>query len=175
VVSKKQRQLLPFAIAALIIGADRASKIYIRNHFDDLDFVQVIPGWVRIIHTENPGAAFGILADGHPILRVVVLVGISLAVLIFIANALWKLAAGLNGELVRLGLGLILGGAAGNLYDRVLRGTVTDFLEVYQGTWSFPAFNVADSAITVGAVLMLVDLLRPRRRRAPELMSPSKG
>jgi signal peptidase II len=106
---------------------------------------------------------------------VVVLVGISLAVLIFIANALWKRAAGLNGELVRLGLGLILGGAAGNLYDRVLRGTVTDFLEVYQGTWSFPAFNVADSAITVGAVLMLVDLLRPRRKRAPELMSPSKG
>ena len=59
---------------------------------------------------------------------------------------------------------MILGGALGNLYDRVVHGTVTDFIEVYRGGWSFPAFNVADSAITVGAGLLLIDLLRPRRQ-----------
>jgi signal peptidase II len=67
-----------------------------------------------------------------------------------------------------MGLSLVLGGAVGNLYDRIVHGTVTDFIEVYHGTWSFPAFNVADSAITVGAILLLIDLLRARRREVPE-------
>jgi signal peptidase II len=66
--------------------------------------------------------------------------------------------------LARLGLSLILGGAIGNLYDRVIHGTVTDFIEVYHRGWSFPAFNVADSAITVGAALLLIDLIRPDRK-----------
>jgi signal peptidase II len=68
---------------------------------------------------------------------------------------------------MRIGLGFILGGAIGNLYDRILLGTVTDFVEVYNGTWSFPAFNVADSAITVGAVILIFDLLRPHRKPVP--------
>lgn len=63
-----------------------------------------------------------------------------------------------------MGLGLVLGGALGNLFDRVSRGTVTDFIEVFHGDWSFPAFNVADSAITVGAVFLLFDLLRTRNK-----------
>ena len=65
---------------------------------------------------------------------------------------------GIGVALGRVGSGLILGGAAGNLYDRIVHGTVTDFIEVYHGSWSFPAFNVADSAITVGAILLLLDL-----------------
>ena len=68
---------------------------------------------------------------------------------------------------MRIGLGFILGGAIGNLYDRVLLGTVTDFIEVYNGTWSFPAFNMADSAITVGAAILIFDLLRPHRKSVP--------
>ena len=128
------------------------------------DSIPVVPGWLRIIHTENPGAAFGMLANGSPLLRGVVLIGISTLVLIFVASALLGRSGAFSPALTRLGLALILGGALGNLYDRVVHGAVTDFIEVYHGAWSFPAFNVADSAITVGAVLLFFDLLRPRRK-----------
>jgi signal peptidase II len=74
-----------------------------------------------------------------------------------------------------LALGAILGGAAGNLYDRVVHGTVTDFIEVFHGTWSFPAFNVADSAITVGAAcLLLHTLLRPSHSNQKETLKASR-
>lgn len=133
-------------------------------------FIPVIPGWLRIIHTENPGAAFGMLADGNPWLRSGILVGVSGLVLVFVAKALWSAKASFTGALTRTALALIFGGALGNLYDRVVYGTVTDFIEVYRGGWSFPAFNVADSAITIGAILLMIDLARPRRR---ELQQPA--
>jgi signal peptidase II len=164
---------LPFVIAAAIVILDRLSKIYIRLHFRDFDSFQVVPGWFRIVHTENPGAAFGMLSDGSPMLRGIILIGISTVVLAFVAHSLLKNSSSAMGTLSRLGLGCILGGAVGNLYDRVLIGTVTDFLEIYNGSWSFPAFNVADSAITVGAVLLLIDLLRPSRKSvAPQVLQP---
>jgi signal peptidase II len=152
----------------LVVVFDRLSKIYIQSHFSSLDAVSVIPGWFRIVHTENPGAAFGMLADGDPVIRSVVLVGVSVVVLVFVVSTLLKRSSSLGGTLTRLALGFILGGALGNLYDRVVLGTVTDFLEVYNGNWTFPAFNIADSAITVGAVLLLIDLLRPAHKRIPQ-------
>jgi signal peptidase II len=129
-----------------------------------IDAIPIIPGWLRIIHTENPGAAFGMLADGNPWLRSGILIGVSGAVLVFVCLALWSSRSSFTGTLTRVALALILGGATGNLYDRVVYGTVTDFIEVYRGGWSFPAFNVADSAITVGAFLLMLDLARPRRK-----------
>ena len=155
--------ILPFAIALLITIGDRWSKLVIQHSMGAFDSIPIVPGWLRIIHTENPGAAFGMLADGNPLLRSVVLIGISALVLMFVAFALWNRNSSLTGLTSRLGLSLILGGAVGNLYDRIVHGTVTDFIEVYHGTWSFPAFNVADSAITVGAVFLLFDLVRPKR------------
>ncbi len=155
---------LPFAIAAAVIVLDRLTKIYIRSHFSNFDSVSVIPGWFRIVHTENPGAAFGMLADGNPAIRSIVLIGVSVAVLCFVLTVLLKRSSSMAGTLARLALGFILGGAIGNLFDRIVAGTVTDFLEVYNGGWTFPAFNAADSAITVGAVLLLIDLLRPSHR-----------
>ena len=158
-------RFLPFAIAAAIVLLDRFTKIYIRNHFNNFDAAEVIPGWFRLIHTENPGAAFGMLAEGNPVLRSIVLVGVSGAVLLFVIGTLLKQSSAASGLAMRVGLGFILGGAVGNLYDRVAVGTVTDFLEVYRGSWSFPAFNVADSAITVGAGLLLIDLFwQPHRQ-----------
>lgn len=155
---------MPVAVVALIIVADRITKSAIRKSFNGFDSVSIIPGWLRIVRTENPGAAFGFLADGNPFLRSAVLIGISTLVLILVGYALWSRRASFNGPLTRAGLSLILGGAAGNLLDRIVRGTVTDFIEVYHGAWSFPAFNVADSAITVGAALLLLDmLLSPNR------------
>jgi signal peptidase II len=150
--------IAPLIIAAAVVLADRLSKLEIQRALASYDSIPVIPGWLRIIHTENPGAAFGMLAEGNPILRALVLIGVSGAVLLFVAWALWSHRSTLNSWLSRLGLSLVLGGAAGNLYDRIVHQTVTDFIEVYHGTWSFPAFNVADSAITVGAILLLLDL-----------------
>jgi signal peptidase II len=140
----------------------------IQQSLGPFDSISIIPGWLRIIHTENPGAAFGFLAEGNPYLRSAVLVGISTVVLVFVASALWGRGNSFTGIGERLGLSLVLGGAAGNLYDRIMHGTVTDFIEVYHGTWSFPAFNVADSAITVGATLLLMELLLHRPKRVEE-------
>lgn len=163
----------PFILALLVVVLDQATKIYIRGELTEVDSIPVIAGLFRIVHTENPGAAFGMLADSNPMVRAVVLVGISSVVLIYIASILLKRASGASHWLSRISLGLILGGAVGNLYDRVFRGMVTDFLEIYNGGWSFPAFNVADSAITVGAVLLLLELIRPQRARvAGHAMQP---
>jgi signal peptidase II len=159
---------MPFVIAALLILADRVSKIWIQHSMRLFDSISIIPGWLRIIHTENPGAAFGFMAESNSYLRSAVLVGISTVVLIFVASALWGRRSSFTGIGARLGLSFVLGGAIGNLYDRIAHGTVTDFIEVYHGTWFFPAFNVADSAITVGAILLLLDLLLPGQKRVEE-------
>jgi signal peptidase II len=159
---------LGFAWAAAIVAADRVSKVYIRSALSPYDSVSVVPGWFRIVHNENPGAAFGVLADGDPRLRTALLVGVAVIVLCVVTAALWNRRGPLASSLTRFGLALVLGGAAGNLLDRVTRGTVTDFLELYRGGWSFPAFNVADSAITVGSVLLMFDLLwSPKKQTAP--------
>jgi signal peptidase II len=161
---------MPAVVAFLIVLFDRITKIEIRHSLSDFDAIPVVPGWLRIVHTENPGAAFGVLADGNPLVRSVILIGVSAAVLLFVVWALWSHSASFSSLLTRVGLSMILGGAVGNLYDRIVHGAVTDFIEVYRGGWSFPAFNVADSAITVGACLLLIDLLWPRReiKHAPE-------
>jgi signal peptidase II len=153
-------RLAPLLIAALVVIGDRLSKLAIQHTLSTYDSVPVVPGWLRIIHTENPGAAFGMLAEGNPVLRSLVLIGVSGLVMLFVAWALWSNRSNLSSWLSRFGLSLILGGACGNLYDRVVHQTVTDFIEVYRGGWSFPAFNVADSAITIGALLLLVDVCR---------------
>ncbi len=164
-------RVAPFALSLLIVLADRWSKIAIQHSMSSFDSVSIIPGWLRIIHTENPGAAFGILAEGNPWLRSGILIGVSALVLVFVVSALWGQRTAFTNATSRVALGrgalgLILGGAAGNLYDRVVHGTVTDFIEVYHGNWSFPAFNVADSAITIGAILLLLEVMRPRRNSA---------
>jgi signal peptidase II len=146
---------LPFLLSALVIAFDRITKLYIRGHLSDFDSIPVIPGLFRIVHTENPGAAFGILADSNPVSLV----------LVFILSTLLRRSAGSSQWISRIALALILGGAVGNLYDRIFRGMVTDFLEIYNGGWSFPAFNVADSAITVGAIFLLIELIWPERNR----------
>lgn len=155
---------VPFILALTVAILDRVTKLWARNSLNSYLGMGVIPGYLRLVHTENPGAAFSFLAEGNPILRSVVLIGVSSVVLFFVASALWKNHPGYATPLIRMGLAFVLGGAAGNLYDRVLRGTVTDFIEVYHGNWSFPVFNVADSAITVGATLLLFDMLILHRK-----------
>jgi len=162
--TKAARSIVPALLAAVIVVLDRVSKVAIQNSLGPTESIPVVPGWLRIVHTENAGAAFGFLGDGNALLRSVVLIGISSLVMIFVAISLWGHRGEFHATASRIGLALIFGGAAGNMYDRVVRGTVTDFIEVYHGLWSFPAFNVADSAITVGGALLVIELLWPRHR-----------
>ena len=157
-------RLFPFLIAAVVIILDRVTKNVIRAHVSPVDSLTVIPGLFNIVHTENPGIAFGMLSSATGAWRDVLLIGFSAAVLIAISTVLLRPASQLSAWL-RAALGLILGGAAGNLYDRIVNGTVTDFVELHAGQHYFAAFNVADSAVTIGACLLLLDMWRARERK----------
>ena len=132
----------------------------IRASISSFRTVHIIPHFFNIVHTENPGIAFSLFSDTGGTWRSVVLIGLSTAVIVFIAVMLLR---GGGNWMLRVALALVLGGAAGNLYGRIATGTVTDFVEVYAGDHYFPAFNVADSAITIGAILLLLDALAGAR------------
>jgi signal peptidase II len=157
-------RFFPFLIAVAVVLLDRATKGLIKAHVGVFDSISVIPGLLNIVHTENPGIAFGMLAEASGAWRDILLIGFSAAVLIGITTVLLRPSVQLDAWL-RVALGLILGGAFGNLYDRIVVGTVTDFIEAHVGQHYFPAFNVADSAITVGACLLLLDMWRAKERK----------
>ena len=157
-------RLFPFLIAVVVVLLDRVTKGLIKAHMSAFDTTTVIPGFLNIVHTENPGIAFGMLADSPCAWRAILLIGFSAVVLIAISIALLRSSIQMNAWL-RAALGFVLGGTFGNLYDRIVHGTVTDFVEVHAGQHYFPAFNVADSAITVGACLLLLDMWRARERK----------
>ncbi|MCP5115385.1 MAG: signal peptidase II [bacterium] len=159
-----------FALALVIVVLDRITKLWIQAKVSLYDVHNVIPGLFDIVHTENKGMAFGLFSEGESTLRTVLLVGVASVVLVFVVISIWRTPRELppGQRYIRLSLGLILGGAVGNLYDRIVRGSVTDFLDIYVGEHHWPAFNVADSAITIGAVLLALDLLLPGRAREPQ-------
>jgi signal peptidase II len=165
-MDKTRVRLSAYGLAAAVFALDRVTKIFIKGHFGALDTFTVIPGFFNIVHTENPGAAFSLFASAPEALRRLVLVALTAAALAVIAVLLWRMCAHvpLNRSLAT-GMALIFGGACGNLYDRAIHGTVTDFLELYYSSFSWPAFNVADSGITVGACLVVLDMLRSRHSR----------
>ena len=152
-------------IIFVVVMLDRVSKLYIRSSYAEWDVTVVIPQIFNIVHAENPGAAFSMLAGAPPIVRAVLLIGVSLVVMTIVGVMLWRLPKN-SGALLSTSLALVFGGAFGNLWDRVFRGSVTDFLQVFIGSYEFPAFNVADSAITIGAAVLVIDLLRTRKTTA---------
>jgi signal peptidase II len=151
------------AIAALVLVLDQLTKAWILSRFRLGERMEVIPGLFDLILVYNPGAAFSFLAN-HDGWQRWFFIGIGLAASAFI---LWLLARHGSQRLFAFALALILGGAIGNVIDRFVHGQVVDFLLVHwRDRWYFPAFNVADSAITVGAVLLILDeLLRVRNSR----------
>lgn len=153
-------------IVALVFVLDRVTKVLIERNVSIWDTHRVVPGFFNIVHTKNRGAAFGMFSEGNSELRTFLLIGVSVAVLIFVAVLLLQPSrAGFSGSrTTMIGLSLVLGGAVGNIYDRIASGMVTDFLEFYVGQWHFAAFNVADSAITVGAGLLLLDMWMSRKQ-----------
>ncbi|MFZ1919248.1 MAG: signal peptidase II [Terriglobales bacterium] len=144
-------------IAVAVLTLDRYTKWLIAHRLTMHDSITVIPGFFRIIHTENPGAAFGIFADSPAQWKVGLLILFSVVALLIVSALLWKTSHTMTSTGV--GLALILGGAAGNLWDRIVSHRVVDFLLFYVGHYQWPAFNVADSAIVVGAGLLVLEIL----------------
>ncbi len=154
-------RLLAFSLAGFVIALDRVTKIWIENNVRIGASIPVIPDFFSIVHTQNTGMAFGLFADSPGPWRTFLLIGVAGVVLVFVGILIWRLPKDTPHcpLLSAIALGLVLGGAIGNQYDRVVRGSVTDFLDVYIGRYHWPAFNVADSAITVGAILLAITML----------------
>lgn len=146
-----------FLIAASVIALDRLTKWAVATYIPLHESLTVIPGLFHITHVENRGAAFGLFADSTFPWKIAALVGFSFVALVIVSALLWKNSHIMN--TTTIGLSLILGGATGNLWDRVVDGRVVDFLHFYIGSYVWPDFNVADSAIVVGAILLVSEIL----------------
>ena len=145
-------------VSALIIFLDRVTKHWVSRHVPEGDAITVIPQVFRITHVENPGAAFSLFTDSpHPQLTRWMLIGFSLLAAIVVLIVLARI--GRRFSLTALSMALVLGGAIGNVWDRLRSGTVVDFLEVHIVHYHWPDFNVADSAIVIGGILLLLDSL----------------
>jgi signal peptidase II len=148
-----------FAVAALVSALlDQATKLTVAARLDFSDRIPVIDGFFYLTNVRNPGAAFGLFADSEPFIRITLFIGITLVAIAMIVSFQRKLAPG--DRFSALALGLILGGAVGNLIDRVFRGEVVDFLHFrLWGGYQWPDFNLADSFIVVGVAFLVIELL----------------
>jgi signal peptidase II len=152
------------AVIASVVVLDQLTKMIVRATLPLTGHVTIIPNLLDFTHVQNTGAAFGLLnAADFPYKSGVMIV---IAALALVAISLYARQLGSHERLSRYGLALILGGAFGNLIDRTLSGYVVDFVDVYWGDAHFWAFNVADAAITAGAVLVLLEMLGLGRRHA---------
>lgn len=145
-------KLLIFIFVA-VLGLDIWSKYLIKTHVAYGSGFSVIDGFFNIVHALNTGAAFGILRNMNDAYRQIFFVGITVVAIVLIFVMLWREKK----SLPAIGYALIIAGAFGNLIDRATMGHVVDFLDFYIGKYHWPAFNVADSAITVGIAMILID------------------
>jgi len=153
-------------LAVFVLAADHASKHAVEKLTAPGSSRVLIPGLLNFVHSSNPGVAFGLLADSNTPWRAPVLIVFSVAVIGLIA---WLLVSGrAGGWLGQSGMTLILGGAAGNVLDRILRRSVTDFIDFHLGDYHWYTFNLADSAIVLGAGLVILELLRDWRHPSGE-------
>jgi len=155
---------LELGTMAGIVAFDQITKLIVRRTLPLGDSRSIIPEFLDLTHVHNTGAAFGLLNAADFPYKPAVMIGIAAVALVAIAAYATQL--GFHERMARFGLALILGGAFGNLIDRAVAGYVVDFVDVYWGATHFWAFNVADSAITIGAVLVLLDMIGIGRRHA---------
>ena len=163
--AERRRFAAWLGLALFVLLLDQATKLAILQWVALYDRIPIAP-FINITHQENPGAAFSFLADASGWQRWFFTV-LALAVSGVIAVWLWRLRA--SGQIVLpIALALVLGGALGNVLDRIRLGHVVDFIQVLIAGWPFPSFNVADSAITVGAALLIIDALFLSGRQASQ-------
>jgi signal peptidase II len=172
-MTKNSARIFYLLIALLIVLLDRWSKRLIAHRVALYAQIQVIPGFFRITHTENTGAAFSLFDSSTGPWKIAVLVGFSIVALLVVLVLLWKnhpahIVTG-------VGLSLIMGGAVGNLWDRLTRGRVIDFLLLYVKHYEWPVFNLADSAIVVGAGLLILEILFHKPETASNSLQKSSG
>jgi len=149
-----------------VVLLDRATKAWFESQTNEGWRHEVIHHFIYLVRASNPGIAFSFFADSTSHWMRVILITGSLAVIAVLA---WLLVAGHSGSrLTAAGLAILLGGATGNVSDRIIHGAVTDFFEVWFGSYHYPAFNIADSAITIGAALIVLDVLFGPRHAPPE-------
>ncbi len=159
-----KKNLLMFILgAAVIVVVDQITKSAVMARFSLHETLEIIPGLFNLVYVMNPGAAFGFLADASATFRYVFFTGVTILAAGLIVYYLVK--SNPRNRMLAGSLTLIFGGAVGNLIDRIRFGAVVDFLDVYLGASHWPAFNVADSAITVGAFLMIWEMLRNRKSK----------
>ena len=156
-VTKNSARAVYLLIAFAVVLLDRWTKHIVAQRIALYSHIQIIPGCFRLTHTENTGAAFSLFADSPAPWKTALLIAFSGIALVVVSVLLWKnhhahLATG-------IGLSLIMGGALGNLWDRLARGRVVDFLLFYYKRYQWPVFNLADSAIVVGAGLLVFEIL----------------
>ncbi|MGD1021530.1 MAG: signal peptidase II [Candidatus Sulfotelmatobacter sp.] len=156
-MTKNSARAIYLLIVLIVVLLDRWTKHLVAQRIRLYSHIQVIPGFFRLTHTENTGAAFSLFADSTAPWKTGLLIAFSVIALIVVSALLWKnhqaqVATG-------VGLSLIMGGALGNLWDRLARGRVVDFLLVYVKQYQWPVFNLADSAIVIGAGLLILEIL----------------
>ena len=143
-------------VGVTILVLDQLTKFLVRTQIALNDSIEIVPGLLNLVHVRNTGAAFGFLNSADLGYKQFLMTGVALAALL--AIGVYASRVGSREPLSRAGLALILGGAIGNLIDRASAGYVIDFVDAYWRSYHFWAFNVADSAITVGACLLILDM-----------------
>ena len=156
-MTKNSARTFYLLIALVVVLLDRWTKHVVAQRISLYSHIPVIPGFFSLTHTENTGAAFSLFADSNAHWKTAMLIVFSVIALMVVSVLLWKnhhahVATG-------IGLSLIMGGAVGNLWDRLARGRVVDFLLFYVKRYQWPVFNLADSAIVVGAGLLVLEIL----------------
>jgi signal peptidase II len=164
---------LELVVAMTVVVLDQITKAMVRPALALHESIEVIPGLLDLTRVHNTGAAFGMLNAAEFPFKTVVL---SLVALVALGGVAWyAVTVPLTDRLARIGVAGVLGGAVGNLIDRAKDGYVLDFVDFYWGTWHFWAFNVADAAITVGVIFMILDMLGVGRQAQGETTSSASN
>jgi signal peptidase II len=156
-MTKNSTRAAYLLIALIVVILDRWTKHVVSRRIALYAHVQIIPGFFRLTHTENTGAAFSLFADSPAPWKTFLLIAFSAVALLVVSVLLWRNEP--THKATGVGLSLIMGGAIGNLWDRLASGRVVDFLLFYVKRYQWPVFNLADSAIVVGAGLLVIEIL----------------
>jgi signal peptidase II len=154
------------SVAFITLLLDQITKWLVTRQLALGEMHRVLPGFFSFTNLQNRGAAFGLFADSDSSVVQGFLIAFSIAALLLVLFLLWR---GVTSAWSGWGLGLILGGALGNLIDRLRAGSVVDFLDFHLGRYHWPAFNLADSAVVIGAVALMIEVLRSRPGRDSEV------
>jgi signal peptidase II len=158
--SVKTKYIIFFVTLTAVVLLDQFLKAYVGATMNLHESIPIIEGYFNITYVKNPGAAFGFLANSAPEFRSLFLISVTVIAIVLILYFISKNTA--KEVFLTFSLSLIFGGAVGNLIDRIRFGEVTDYLDFYISSYHWPAFNVADSAISLGALVLVVEIFRRR-------------